>query len=56
MESIEGKFVVTTTGMSVSVTGDITNHMQTCNHEEPDTRMLIHLLDFLDNVATTCLV
>jgi len=54
MESIEGKFVADTTGMSV--TGHITNHMQTCNHEEADTRMLIHLLDTLDNGATICLV
>jgi len=53
MESLEEKYVVTTTGMSVAVAGDIP---PTCNHEEADTRMLIHLQDALDNGATTCLV
>jgi len=56
MESLEEKYVVTTTGMSVVVAGDIPHHMQTCNHEEADTRMLIHLQDALDNDAITCLV
>ena len=31
-------------------------HMQACNHEEADTRMLIHLLDAVTNGATTCLI
>ena len=56
MESLQGKYVVTTTGMSVAVIGDIPHHMQTCNREEADTRMLIHLQDALDNGATTSLV
>ena len=30
--------------------------MPECNHEEADTRMLIHLQDALKNGATTCLV
>ncbi len=30
--------------------------MQSCNHEEADTRMLVHLQDALRNGATTCLV
>ena len=31
--------------MSVSATGYINNLMQTCNHKEADTTMLIHALD-----------
>ena len=30
--------------------------MPECNHEEADTRMLIHIQDALENGATTCLV
>ena len=30
--------------------------MPECNHEEADTRMLIHLQDALENGANTCLV
>ena len=30
--------------------------MPECNHEEADTWMLLHLLDALENGATTCLV
>jgi len=56
MENLEEKYVVITTGMSVAVTVDIPHHMQTCNHEETDTRMLIHLQDAFDNGATTCLI
>ena len=38
-------------GMPVAVAGDIPHHMQTCSHEEANTRMLIHLQDALDNGA-----
>ena len=36
MESLEGKYVVTTQlhGMSVAVTGDIPHHMQTCMRKQ----------------------
>lgn len=30
--------------------------MPLCDHEEADTRMLVHLQDALDNGATSCLV
>ena len=30
--------------------------MQPCDHEEADTRMLVHLQDALRDGATTCLV
>ena len=55
MECVEGKYLVTTAGMSVASTG-VSHNMQACNHEEADTRMLVHLQDALDNGATTCLV
>lgn len=55
VECMEGKHILTTIGTSVGSTG--TNyHMQACNHEEADTRIVIHLQDALDNGATTCLV
>jgi len=41
--------------MSVAITGN-THQMQTCNHEEADTRILIYIQDALDNGSTTCLV
>ena len=34
-----------------------TSHsMQSCDHEEADTRILVHLQDALDNGTTSCLV
>ena len=55
LECVEGKHIMTTTGTSVANVGT-NHHMQACNHEEADTRILIHLQDALDNGATTCLV
>ena len=38
MEGLEGKYAVTTTGMSVAVTTDI-HCTSPCNHEEADTKI-----------------
>ena len=46
---------MTTMSTSVASAGG-SHHMQACNHEEADTRILIHLQDALNNGATTCLV
>ena len=54
MECVEGKQVIVTTGTSVAPAS--INRMQPCNHEEADTRMVVHLVDALDNGATTCFV
>ena len=55
MEHIEGKYIMTTIGASVASAGG-SYHMQACNHDEADTRILIHLQDALNNGSTTCLV
>ena len=45
--------------LSTTILNDIVDgkdsHMQACNHEEADTRILINLQDALDNGSTTCL-
>ena len=46
---------MTTIGTSVASAGG-NHHIQACNHEEGDARILIHLQDALNNGATTCLV
>ena len=46
---------MTTIGTSVASAGG-SHHIQACNHEEGDARILIHLQDALNNGATTCLV
>ena len=51
----ERKQVFTISGTSVIARGT-DHHMESCNHEEADTRMLVHLLDTIANGATTCLV
>ena len=53
--NIEGKQIFTSGTTSVTATG-ASNYMPECNHEETDTRMLIHLQDALENGATTCLI
>ena len=55
MECVEGKQLYTTTGSSV-VSVRASHSMQACNHQEADTRILIHLQDALDNGAAACLV
>ena len=49
----DGKEIFSTSGTAVLAKGN-THSMLTCNHEEADTRMLIHMLD--TNDATTGLV
>ncbi|KAK1891628.1 Protein U3 [Dissostichus eleginoides] len=50
-----GKQVFITSG--VRVVGTDTSHfMLPCNHEEADTRIMIHLLDALEHGSYTCLV
>ena len=50
-----GKQIFITSGITVA--GTETNHsMLPCNHEEADTRILIHLLDALEHGSTICLV
>ena len=51
LECIEGKQIFTSGTTSVTAAG-ASHYMPECNHEEADTRMLIHLQDALD----TCLV
>lgn len=55
MGCVEGKHLFAAIGPSVVSIG-VSHLMQACNHEEADTRILIHLQDALDNGATTCLV
>ena len=44
---------MTTIGTSVA-SADGSHHMQTCNHEKADARILIHLQDALNSNVTTC--
>ena len=46
---------MTTTGTSVASAGG-SHHVQACNHEEGDIKILIHLQDALNNGSTTCMV
>ncbi|KAG1695759.1 Integrin alpha-PS2 [Nymphon striatum] len=50
-----GKVVAITCGEKVEMNGRV-HLMETCDHEEADTRILIHLQDALQHGATTCLV
>ena len=50
-----GKQVFITSGVRVVGT-DTTHFMLPCNHEEADTRIMIHLLDALEHGSSTCLV
>ena len=55
IECSEGKQIFATSGTTVISRG--TSHsMQSCDHEEADTRILIHLEDALANGSNTCLV
>ena len=47
--------IVVTSGVTSIVRGAI-RYMTQCDHEEADTRMLIHLLEALRNGSTNCLV
>ena len=47
--------MVVTSGVTSIVRGAV-RYMTQCDHEEADTRMLIHLLDALRNGCTNCLV
>lgn len=49
------KEVYITSGTSV-VGADTSHQMAECDHEEADTRLLIHLQDALENGSTTCQV
>ena len=54
-DCLEGKQIFATSGTAVIARG--TSHrMEYCDHEEADTRILIHLQDALANGSTTCLV
>ena len=54
-DCLEGKQIFATSGTAVIARG--TSHrMESCDHEEADTRILIHLQDALANGCTTCLV
>ena len=55
MECTEGKQIFATSGAAVISRG---THqcMDSSNHEEADTRILVHLQDALNNGTTTCLV
>ena len=55
MEHVEGKHIMTTIGTQVAGTGG-SHHMQACNHEEVNIRILIHLQDALNNGVTTYLL
>ena len=55
MLEIEGKQIFTSGTTSVTAAG-ASHYMPECNHEEADTRMLVHLQDALENGANTCLV
>ena len=55
MDLEDGKEIFTTCGTAVLVKGN-THSMATCNHEEADTRMLVHMLDAVANDAITGLV
>ncbi|KAG1677784.1 Amiloride-sensitive sodium channel subunit beta [Nymphon striatum] len=50
-----GKVVAITCGEKVEMNGGV-HLMETCDHEEADTQILIHLQDALQHGATTCLV
>ena len=51
----DGKQVFNTSGIRVVGT-ERSHSMLPCNHEEADTRIMIHLLDALEHGASTCLV
>ena len=51
----DGKESFTTCGTAVLAKGN-THSMATCDHEEADTRMLVHMLDAVANDAITGLV
>lgn len=55
MECTEGKQIFVTSGAAVISRGT-DRCMDSCNHEEADTRILVHLQDAFNNGATTCLV
>ena len=55
LECIESKQIFTSGTTSVTAAG-ASNYMPECNHEEADTRMLIHLQDALENGANTLLL
>jgi len=51
----DGKKVFVTDGPFV-LTNDTTQSMPQCDHEEADTRVVIHLIDALEKGLSTCLV
>ena len=55
MECTEGKQIFATSGAAV-ITRGTHRCMDSSNHEEADTRILVHLQDALNNGTTTCLV
>ncbi len=55
MKCPERKKVVTTSDATALILGS-NQSMGPCDHEEADTRLLIHLQDALQNGCTTCLV
>ena len=51
----DGKSVFITSGQNVVARG-ANHYMLPCDHEEADTRLLIHIQDSLETGSTTCLV
>ena len=50
----EGKQLLAMAGVSAIARGT-SRCMESCDHEEADTRMVVHLQDALDTGSTTCL-
>ena len=55
MDCPEHKEIIVTSGTTAVLRGS-DRSMELCDHEEADTRLLIHLLDALRNGCTNCLV
>ena len=55
MDCPEGKEIIVTSGVTAIHRGN-TRSMQPCNHEEADTRLIIHLEDALLNNCSNCSV
>ena len=55
MDCPEHKEIIVTSGTTAVLRGS-DRSMELCDHEEADTRLLIHLLDALQNGCTNCLV
>ncbi|KAG1654719.1 hypothetical protein GQR58_024872 [Nymphon striatum] len=56
MDLPDGKEVFATDGAGVLASGSSQNDMCPCDHEEADTRLIIHVQNALKNGANTCVV